>query len=169
MGRESNSLKFSDAITCEIPLKLPSLNEYVNACRKNKYGGASMKKRIESDIIPYIAKLPRLNYPVTIDFLWIEDSRRRDYDNVAFSKKFILDAMVKAGKLKDDNRKCVKGFTDTFGYERYSPKVILTIHDARFSMMQKACDRRKIDTGGECERMDCEGLGWCKYCLEVVK
>lgn len=31
-------------ITKEIPLKLPSLNEYIRECRRNKFAGASMKK-----------------------------------------------------------------------------------------------------------------------------
>ena len=49
-------------------------------------------------------------------------------DNVSFGKKFILDAMVKFGKLKDDNRRCVTAFTDTFSYDKES-KVILTIKE----------------------------------------
>lgn len=36
-------------VKCEIELKLPSLNEYINACRKNRYAGASMKTKIEND------------------------------------------------------------------------------------------------------------------------
>lgn len=28
----------------EIPLRLPSLNYYINECRKNRYAGANMKK-----------------------------------------------------------------------------------------------------------------------------
>ena len=33
-----------------------------------------------------------------------------------FGKKFILDTMVKCGKLKNDNRKNVYAFTDEFDY-----------------------------------------------------
>ena len=43
-------------------------------------------------------------------------------------KKFILDSMVKAGKLKDDNRNFVKGFRDDFEYGK-SSKVILEIEE----------------------------------------
>lgn len=115
-------------IKCEIGIKLPSLNEYINACRKNRYAGAEMKKRIESDIAYFIAKLPRFERPINIRFHWIEGNKRRDLDNVAFGKKFILDTLVKAGKLKDDNRKCVTGFIDTFEYGKET-KVILYIDE----------------------------------------
>lgn len=115
-------------IKCEIGIKLPSLNEYINACRKNRYAGAEMKKRIESDIAYFIAKLPRFENPIKIHFHWIEGNKRRDLDNIAFGKKFILDTLVKAGKLKDDNRKCVTGFIDTFEYGKET-KVILYIDE----------------------------------------
>ena len=115
-------------VKCEIELKLPSLNEYINACRKNRYAGAEMKKRIESDIAYFVAKLPRFERPINIHFHWIEGNKRRDLDNVAFGKKFILDTLVKAGKLKDDNRKCVTGFIDTFEYGKET-KVILYIEE----------------------------------------
>lgn len=101
-------------IKVEIPMKLPSLNDYVNVCRRNRFESASMKKKIEADIAKYINHLPKFEKPVKIHFIWIEKDKRRDLDNICFAKKFILDALVKCGKLKDDNRKCVTAFTDEF-------------------------------------------------------
>ena len=112
----------------EIPFRLPSLNQYINECRRNKYAGAKMKKQVEGDIGWYINKLPKYNKPIEIHFHWIEENKKRDLDNVCFAKKFILDSMVKAGKLKDDNRNFVTGFTDTFAYGEES-KVILDIKE----------------------------------------
>lgn len=99
-----------------IPYKFPSLNEYVDVCRRNKYEAAKMKKDIQRDISYFIKRFPRFDCPVSVHFHWIEGNKRRDYDNVAFAKKFILDAMVQCGVLKDDNRKCVVAFSDTFEY-----------------------------------------------------
>ena len=90
-----------------IDMKLPSLNEYINECRANKYGAAKFKAKLEEEISAYLIKMPKYNNPIKIHFTWVEGNKRRDYDNICFAKKFILDAMVKAGKLKDDNRKCV--------------------------------------------------------------
>ena len=101
---------------CEIDLKLPSLNEYINVCRNNAYSAAKFKKNIENSIMNFTNKLPKIKEPVIIHFHWIEANRRRDLDNVAFAKKFILDALVKSGKLPNDNQNWVKGFTDSFDY-----------------------------------------------------
>ncbi len=100
----------------EIPLKMPSCNEYINACRYNKYKGAKMKKDIQDKIGNYLTSLPYFEKPVKIDFIWQEGNKRRDLDGICFAKKFILDTLVKYGKLKDDNRKNVCGFTDSFCY-----------------------------------------------------
>jgi len=112
----------------EIPFRLPSLNQYINECRKNRFAGAKMKKNVESDIGWYIKQLPEYKKPIKISFHWVEENKRRDLDNVCFAKKFILDSMVKAGKLKDDNRNYVQGFKDTFEYGK-SSKVILEIEE----------------------------------------
>jgi len=101
-------------ICLNIDYKFPSLNDYINACRSNKFGGAAMKKKVQKDISQKILQLPKFETPISIDFLWFEKNARRDYDNIAFAKKFILDAMVEQGRIKDDNRKFVTGFSDRF-------------------------------------------------------
>lgn len=108
-----------DCIRCEIKTKLPSLNEYINACRLNRYAAADFKRVAEAHVCLYIARLPQFTKPIRIHFIWIENNHRRDYDNIAAGgRKFILDAMVKAGKLKDDNRRYVVGFSDDFVYAK---------------------------------------------------
>ena len=116
-------------VMCEIPLKLPSLNDYILACRTNRYAGAEMKRREEAKIGMFVSSLPVFDGPVEIEFRWMEKNRRRDLDNVAFAKKFILDALVKTGRLADDGRRFVKGFKDSFeiGSEY---KVTLVIKEA---------------------------------------
>ena len=125
---EKSSEVFSEKVICEIPIKLPSLNDYIRACRANKFAGSQMKKKTEHDISVFIRKLPKFDKPVSISFLWIEDNARRDLDNIAFAKKFILDALVSNGKLKDDNRKHVTAFSDSFEYRKQAG-VILTIRE----------------------------------------
>lgn len=112
----------------EINMKLPSLNEYIRACRSNKYVGAKFKKQIEEDISWFLLNMPKYDKPIKIHFHWIEGNKRRDLDNICFAKKFILDTMVKMGKLKDDNRNYVYAFTDTFDYGK-TTKVILEVEE----------------------------------------
>lgn len=56
--------------------------------------------------------LHKVDKPVVINFEWHEKTKRRDADNIASAKKFILDALVKTKVLKDDSRKYVIGFYD---------------------------------------------------------
>ena len=112
----------------EIAMKLPSLNDYTKWCRGNKYLAAKKKAEIESEIGVFLVEMPKWTNPIKINFTWVEGTKRRDLDNVCFAKKFILDAMVKSNKLKDDNRKCVTAFTDSFEYGKET-KVILEIEE----------------------------------------
>lgn len=52
--------------------------------------------------------------PVKLAFRWYEPNKKRDLDNIAFAKKFILDALVQNGVIKTDGWKGVTGFTDSF-------------------------------------------------------
>ena len=101
-----------------IPGKLPSLNEYQNACRTNRYVGAKFKKDVEGVITLSIGQalqagtLRRPTLPIRLVFEWHEKTKRRDADNIASAKKFILDALQQMNIIPNDNRKCVIGFTD---------------------------------------------------------
>ena len=101
-----------------VQAKLPSLNQYINACRLNKFAGAKFKrdteKIIEDAIDIYLdhEQLHSVDEPVKIRFDWHEKTMRRDADNVASAKKYILDAMQTKNILPNDNRQYVKGFYD---------------------------------------------------------
>ena len=90
-----------------IPGLLPGLNEYIDAERsyKGKYKAASMKRQAQN-VIGYMIRTQlrgvRFTRPVVIRYLWVEPSRRRDKDNIAFAKKFIQDALVETGVLRND-------------------------------------------------------------------
>ena len=115
-------------IRLEIPYKFPSFNEFIRECRRNRYASGDMKRKVEQDISYFINKLPQFEKPIKIHFTWIEENKRRDLDNVFYAKKFILDAMQKCGKLKNDNRKCVTAFTDQIAYAKEC-RVILEIEE----------------------------------------
>lgn len=99
--------------------KLPSLNEWWYAIARNKYIGSKFKQEVE-EVIGWAIKqaltsksLRKPSGAVIIRFEWHERTKKRDADNIASAKKFILDALVKNGVLEDDSRKYVKGFYDT--------------------------------------------------------
>ena len=53
-------------------------------------------------------------YPVAVCFEWHEKTRRRDLDNIASAKKFILDALQECGILEGDGQKQIIAFNDSF-------------------------------------------------------
>lgn len=103
-----------------INAKLPSLNEYINVCRRNKYQAAKFKRDVEEligwAIIEAKAKkmLQPTCKPYKVAFEWHERTAKRDCDNIASAKKYILDALQKQGIIPNDNQKYIKGFTDDF-------------------------------------------------------
>lgn len=115
----------------EISKRLMGLNEYTKFNRANKYLGATAKKKEQEYIFWCIRKQLgniSIDKPVIGHFTWIEENKRRDLDNICFAKKFILDALVQAKVLKDDNRRIVTNFTDSFEYADKS-KVIVELEE----------------------------------------
>lgn len=108
--------KFSIVGEFKILQKLPSLNEVVAANRSGYHAGASLKKKLERDIMSYIEaaiyadktlSASTIECPVCIYCRWHESTMRRDADNIESAVKFILDAMQKLRILKGDGRKYV--------------------------------------------------------------
>lgn len=99
--------------------RLPSLNDYTNANRSHWSRGALLKRDIEDLIMWQIraarlaGKLQPVNVPALVFFEWHESDKRRDLDNIFSAKKFILDAMQKAGIIVNDNRKYIRGLSDS--------------------------------------------------------
>lgn len=101
---------------CFIQGKFPTANEYIDACRRNRYQAAKMKRDAEQLVMLQARWLSAIKTRVRIRFVWHEENRKRDPDNVAFAKKFVLDALQKIGKLKNDNPTFIAGFHDAFIY-----------------------------------------------------
>ena len=115
--------------TVTIDGKLSGLNDYIDACRTNKYKGAELKRREQSYCTWHImAQLPKeIKSPVKIRFRWGEPNMKRDLDNICFAKKFILDALVQSGRLKNDGWRDVQGFVDEFFIDKENPRIEVEI------------------------------------------
>lgn len=111
---------------------LPGLNEYTKANRANRYLGAKMKREAEDVVRFHLiqqARGKKVTSPVRLHFTWLEPTRRRDPDNIASAKKYILDAFVRSGLLPNDTQRWVKGFTDDFGVDRDHPRIEVEIRE----------------------------------------
>ena len=110
--------------------RLDGLNDYTLANRRNRFAGASMKKKNEEKVGKAILdQLADITFDgeVFIEFLWVEQNRKRDLDNIAFAKKFILDSLTRTGVLKTDNWQTVTGFADYFEIDKDHPRIEVTI------------------------------------------
>lgn len=115
-----------------IPGKLPGLNDYIKAERGNRYAAAGMKADAEYLIAWKIReqlKGLKIRNKVSIDYLWVEQNRKRDKDNVAFAKKFIQDALVKTRVIENDGWANIDSFTDRFIVDKCNPRIEVTIKE----------------------------------------
>lgn len=105
--------------TVKIPVRMPGANEYIAQERRSRYAGAKLKQEYTNLAALYFrrAGVKPVTVPVKLRFTWHEKNRRRDKDNVAYAKKFILDGMQRAGFLPNDNNRWILGFEDCFVYD----------------------------------------------------
>lgn len=109
---------------------LPSLNEYIDAERSQRHAAARMKREAQELVCWYIrAQLgsQAASKPVRMHYLWVVPSRRKDRDNVAFARKFIQDALVQMGFLKNDGWQHILGWSDDFDVDADRPRIEVTI------------------------------------------
>ena len=120
------------SVTHTIQGRLDGLNDYTRSCRTNAYKGADCKKknqRICKYSIPLWLRKKKLNFPVIVEITWYEKNKRRDPDNVAFAKKFVLDSLVESGTFPGDGQRYVLGFIDHFRVDSKNPRIEITIHE----------------------------------------
>lgn len=93
------------------------------AARGNKYAAASMKKKWTRYVALNFANTPPVEERCRLVCTWRCKSRREDPDNIASSKKFILDGLQAAGVIKNDGWKQIAGFVDNFVVDKENPGV----------------------------------------------
>lgn len=114
-----------------IPGRLPSINEYSYAERSHWSRAAALKKQHEEYIQWIIKKanvVPFLR-AVNVSIVWFEKTNRRDFDNVTFGVKVILDAMVKIGIIPDDGNKWIKSIKHEKQVDKINPRIEVILEE----------------------------------------
>jgi Holliday junction resolvase RusA-like endonuclease len=104
--------------------ELPDLNTEISNAKKHWSYYSKTKKRYTTDIAWQCKGFGKVKTPCYIDFHWIVKNKRKDPDNIAFAKKYILDGLVEAQIIPNDSLKYILGFSDTFGVG--DPSVIVS-------------------------------------------
>jgi hypothetical protein len=107
-----------------IPGELKDLNSYILEERSNKFRGARIKRRETAEVMYEARNMEEVGaYPVDVVIHWHCADRRKDPDNIAFAKKYILDGLVDAGVLKQDGWMQIRSFYDDFCVDRNFPRI----------------------------------------------
>jgi Holliday junction resolvase RusA-like endonuclease len=116
-----------------IPLPLATLNEYTNDQRTNPHKGAKTKRTATRKCTKFVryamSKKVKFAFPCRLKFTWFDSNKKKDPDNIAFQKKFILDGMIEAGFMENDGWKHIKGFSDYFEIDKENPRVEIEIEE----------------------------------------
>lgn len=84
-------------------------NKYINAERSNKYYANSIKQKEKQYISASVKDRWRGEYPVRLIIKPHFKNKRKDLDN--FRLKGLIDGLVCAGVLKNDNLSCIQEYT----------------------------------------------------------
>jgi len=112
--------------------KLPDFNSLLNDVKRHwKFYAKSKKYWTGVTVAECVAqRLRPVTPPVEIDFVWYNNGRK-DPDNIRIASKMIIDGLVKASILPEDNQKIIKGFTDLFHKDTDDPRVEITIRSIK--------------------------------------
>jgi len=109
---------YNDKFSFRVNTKFPSMNEII-ACAKKGGNGmayARLKKRYTREVIDVLeqTRIPFDCYKIYAVFTWCVANRRRDPDNIAVAVKFVFDAFVYAGLIKNDGQRTIDGWYNNF-------------------------------------------------------
>ena len=103
-----------------------TLNEYILAERGHYRKAAEIKKsetlRVRYETIGILPISPKY-YPMVVSFFWFRRNTKTDPDNVAFSKKFILDGLQKSGVIRNDAFNDIRCLVYHFRIDVLRPRV----------------------------------------------
>jgi Holliday junction resolvase RusA-like endonuclease len=115
-----------------IPGELTDLNTYIRKERGNRFSAAKIKQAETTRCMCWFLGRPKLKGKLEIAFKWYSKNAKKDPDNISFSKKFILDGMVKAKFIDNDGQKTIKRFSgEDFLIDKNNPRVEIEIEEVK--------------------------------------
>ena len=117
-------------LTLPIPRPLLTTNQARSQHWRKAYRAKNETEQLRSALV--LAPISTLTAPQTVLVTWYApDARRRDSDALDFTKKAILDALVKSGVLEDDSWKQVHSATTAIVIDRDNPRIEITLEEVR--------------------------------------
>lgn len=114
--------------TFTIRTELPSLNEVIDLSKTHWSKYASPKKGYTAICAAHAKQqLKPVRKQVNIHCHWICKNKRKDKDNIAFAVKFILDGLIKAKIIPNDNWKWIGDISHSFEVDKHNVGVVVTL------------------------------------------
>lgn len=115
-------------ITFTVPGELPDLNQIIKASKSHYMAYSNMKKDYTALVMISAQKLPKIE-KADLEITWYCKNKRKDPDNVSAGIKFLLDGLVKAGKLENDGWNQVGSITHKFEVDKQNPRIEVKIKE----------------------------------------
>lgn len=111
---------------------MPGLNDFLAAVNKHRLNGNKMKQE-QTERVAWVAKsqLPVFTKQINLTFVYREKNKKRDKDNIAFAKKFILDGLVMAGRVPNDTWAWIGDWSEAFIVDAADPGITVIINEVK--------------------------------------
>lgn len=111
---------------------MPGLNDFLAAVNRHRLMGNKMKQE-QTERVAWAAKqqLPVFTKAINLTFVYREANRKRDKDNIAFAKKFILDGLVMAGRVPNDTWAWIGDWSEAFVVDAAAPGITVIISEVK--------------------------------------
>ncbi len=114
--------------TIIIPGEMPGMNEIIDAAKLHYHKYNDMK-RVNTDMVTWMAKKVPEKKKVFLDITWYCKNRRKDPDNIAAAVKFIWDGLVQAGVIENDGWNQNAGWSNRFKVDKNNPRIEVKIEE----------------------------------------
>ena len=109
-----------------VPGELPGLNTIIEEAKSHHMAYANLKEEYTEKVAWKAKSLPEFK-KVYLNITYYCANRRRDPDNIAAGKKFLIDGLVEADVLENDGWNQVKGWNENFKKDKENPRVHVEI------------------------------------------
>lgn len=111
---------------------MPGLNDFLAAVNRHRLMGNKMKQE-QTERVAWAAKsqLPVFTRKINLTIVYREATRKRDKDNIAFAKKFILDGLVAAGRIPNDTWAWIGDWSEGFVVDAKDPGITVIINEVK--------------------------------------
>ena len=109
-----------------IDYKFENINTYINKCRTNPYFANTIKQKETKLSAAVFKNIPKIEkFPIELQFIWHIKNKLSDLDG-KFPKN-IIDGLVRAEKIPDDNVKYIQKITHIYQEDKVDSVDIIII------------------------------------------